>query len=459
MRRIVSGCLLCLLGVPVGCAGSPPVARDPAIGWWRGWATFRGARLELGVHFFRERDGVKATLSCPDMMILDQPLDDVHQAGRQIRFATRDERPLRFGGELAGDSIRAVAPVGAVPSVVESRPGSESSMQLELRRAPAPPAPPYSTRNVRFTAGTARLAGTLLVPASAHGRNAGVVILQGSSFNLRREYLFQADHFARAGFVVLSFDKRGAGESSGDYDAASYDDLAGDAAAAVECLRSQPEVDSLRVGLWGLSQGAFIAPRVAARVPSLRFIVAVSAPGMPVGESAIFQDSVRLASAGFGVTEVRRALSLNRRLLAWLRGSQAGDELAALLARASDTPWRRASSLPARLPAGAALEGWYWRGRTSDPAPWWSAVRAPVLGVYGAADELVPAGRSAELIERALRVGGNRDVTMRVFASANHELRTLPLVAGGPWDWPRAAPGYLDFVTTWMLAHSHRATR
>jgi hypothetical protein len=74
--------------------------------------------------------------------------------------------------------------------------------------------------------------------------------------------------------------------------------------------------------------------------------------------------------------------------------------------------------------------------------------------VFGEADELLPAATSAANIERALRDGGNADHTVRRFPAANHVLRTLPLVAGGAWDWPRAAPGYLELMTEWMRAHA-----
>ena len=256
------------------------------------------------------------------------------------------------------------------------------------------------------------------------------------------------------GLVVLTFDKRGNGESSGDYGAATYDVLAGDASAAVQFLRAQASVDSQRVGVWGLSQGAFIAPLVAARVPALRFIVAISAPGMPIGESAAYQDSMRLSAAGFDAADVRRTTTIDRWLNDWLRTGQDEAELGAMLREASDTPWRRASSLPTRLPSGPALEGWYWRGRTLDPVPWWQQVHAPVLAVYGAADELVPAHASARAVEKALHKGRNHDVSVVVYPAANHALRTLPLVAGGKWDWPRAAPGYMQRVTDWMLEQS-----
>ena len=46
------------------------------------------------------------------------------------------------------------------------------------------------------------------------------------------------------------------------------------------------------------------------------------------------------------------------------------------------------------------------------------------------------------------------DHLVRVFPAANHVLRRLPLLAGDRWDWPRAAPGYMDLVTGWILDHA-----
>jgi alpha-beta hydrolase superfamily lysophospholipase len=423
------------------------------LGTWRGSAFFRGARLDLSVRFERDGGALRATMSSPDLLLLDQPLDSVQSAGNSVRFVTHDDHPLRFEGDVDGDSLRGTAVPPAVPGVLDPGP-STPRVRFALGRVSPPASPPYATRGVRIASGGIRLAGTLFVPPPDSKRHAGIVILQGSSTNQRREYEFYADHFARVGLVVLTFDKRGNGESTGDYSAATYDALADDAAAAVEFLRARPEADPRRVGVWGLSQGAFIAPLVAARVPALDFIVAVSAPGMPIGETAAYQDSVRLVSSGFDASVVLQTVSLDRRLLEWLRTGRASNELDALLVESAAAPWRRASSLPARLPSGSALEGWYWRGRTFDPAPAWRAVRVPVLAVYGAADELVPARSSARLVENALHRGGNRDVTVRVFPAANHVIRTLPLVAGGRWDWPRAASGYTDLVTAWVLEHT-----
>jgi len=428
---------------------------DPVLGAWRGAATARGARLDLGLRILLDGGGLAGELTCADFLLLDQPLARVHRTPRGIAFDTADESPLHVEATLAGDTLRGTATLPAVPGVED--PGGAEPIAIQLVRSSDPPAlPPYSRRDLTIAAPGARLAATLLLPANA-AVSPGVVLLPGSSANVRRDSRFYADLFARAGFAVLLFDKRGSGESEGDYGAATYEELVGDATAAVETLRRSPGVDSSRVGLWGLSQGAFLAPFVARRVPALQFVVAVSAPGLPIGECATYQDSVRLAAAGFDAADVRRATTLDRRLYEWLQGGGSTPELSALLAEAAPTPWRRASSLPAMLPAGRALDSWYWRGRTLDPSAAWHDVRVPVLALYGAADELMPARANARAVERALRAGHDRDVTVKTLPAANHVMRRLPLAAGGRWDWPRVTPGYLELVTAWMQHHAQPA--
>ena len=436
----------CWLVAPLACA-SPP-ALD---GTWSGEATYRGAGLAFSVRFRSDRDSLRATFNSPDLMILGQPLASVAFERPHVRFTTADDHPLRFDGLIAGDSIVGGATVGAVPGVVAA--GDTARVRFSLRRAVEPP-PPYTTRRVHFMSGDIELGGTVYLPAGMPHTLPGVVILQGSSANLRHEYRFFADHFARAGFAVMTFDKRGHGESEGDYGAATYEDLARDATAALERLRAEPQVVASRVGLWGLSQGAILAPLVAARAESLAFVVAVSAPGTSIGLASAFQDSVRVAAAGFGVARAESAAALDRRLLDWLRTGQRAKPLEDELHRLEDSPWRRASSIPRQLPRPPALEGWYWRGRTYDPLPAWRALRVPALVVFGEADELLPAAVSARNLERALEEGRNADRAIQTFPAANHVLRTLPLVAGGAWDWPRAAPGYLELVTDWMRAHA-----
>ena len=79
------------------------------LGTWRGNAEFQGAHLDLSVRFYREGDALRATLSSPDLLLLDQPLDDVQSDGRHVRFTTPDEHPLQFDGVADGDSLGGTA--------------------------------------------------------------------------------------------------------------------------------------------------------------------------------------------------------------------------------------------------------------------------------------------------------------------------------------------------------------
>jgi alpha-beta hydrolase superfamily lysophospholipase len=373
---------------------------------------------------------------------------------KDVAFALEaPEGALIFRGVRVADTISGTA---LLPSPVAAQQGAPSMTWRVVRRTPPAP-PPYATREVRVVAPGATLAGTLFVPRNVTTRRAAVLILQGSSTNLRAQYRFQADRFVRAGFVVLTFDKRGNGESTGNYQIATFDDLVSDARAAFDTLSSQAEVDPQRVGLWGLSQGAFIAPLVAR--DKAAFVVAVSSPGMPISEAAAYQDSLSVAWSGQSEANAGRAAAVQRSLARVLSSQGPTSEFTSLLRGVARERWRPLTGLPRTTPPEEELRGWYWLGRTLDPVVWWRTLRVPVLLIYGAADELVPAAPSAERLAQALREGGNRDVTTRIYPRANHVVRLVasPLAPAGPrWAWPRPAPGYLDEVIRWTREKSSR---
>jgi dienelactone hydrolase len=440
-----------------GCASPNADAHvtEDVLGTWSGTAVFRGRPLALTLRFERAKGLLRGTMSAPDIALLEQPLADVARDSSRIYFAIDEaEGALAFRGRQMADTLAGTA---SLPARAAEREGG-SSMTWRVVRGASPAPAPYTTRDVRIGAQGATLAGTLFVPRGLRAPAPGVLLLQGSSTNLRSDYRFYADRFARAGFVVLAFDKRGNGESTGDYRHASYDDLVFDARDAFDTLSTQPEVDGRRIGLWGLSQGAFLAPRVAEHLAAPpAFVVAVSSPGVPISESAAYQDSLRVAWRGFTSPAPARAAAVNRAVADALRSHRSADSITALLAAVANEPWRRHTSLPATAPASDELRGWYWYGRTLDPAEWWRRLRVPVLLVYGRSDELVPAPASAERLERVLREAGHRDVTVRMYPGANHVIKLVasplaPVDSG--WSWPVLAPGYVEGMVEWMTRHS-----
>jgi alpha-beta hydrolase superfamily lysophospholipase len=113
------------------------------------------------------------------------------------------------------------------------------------------------------------------------------VFVQGSGPARHDSCWFLAERFARAGVAALIYDKRGAGESTGDYRTSSFDDLAADALAGVEMLRDRRDIYRREIGLHGTSQGGWVAPLAASRSKSVSFPILVSAPAETPAQTEI----------------------------------------------------------------------------------------------------------------------------------------------------------------------------
>ena len=107
-----------------------------------------------------------------------------------------------------------------------------------------------------------QLAGTLNVPLG-RGPFPAVVWVHGAGESARLPYdgapLVQA--LVDSGIAVLSYDKRGVGESVGECcpgDYGQFNLLAADVDGAVAALRSRPEIDPSRIGLLGASQAGWV---------------------------------------------------------------------------------------------------------------------------------------------------------------------------------------------------------
>ncbi len=70
-------------------------------------------------------------------------------------------------------------------------------------------------------------------------------------------------NLAANGITSLRYDKRGVGQSDGDYLSTGFNDNIDDARAALETLRARPEVDPDHVVVIGHSEGALIASALA----------------------------------------------------------------------------------------------------------------------------------------------------------------------------------------------------
>ncbi len=120
------------------------------------------------------------------------------------------------------------------------------------------------TERVDFRSRGARCAAWLTLPPGP-GPHPAVVLLHGLGATHDMMLPQYEQHFAAAGIATLAFDYRNTGASDGEpRQHISTRAQRHDVAAALAHLKTRPEIDSGRIGLWGTSLGGMNAIRVAA---------------------------------------------------------------------------------------------------------------------------------------------------------------------------------------------------
>lgn len=345
----------------------------------------------------------------------------VSMAGVPVRLAVNDAGAIR-GGVIPAQGVRIVRVASPAPGMLDVRPPDYS----------APPGAPYTAEDVAIpTPAGFTLAGTLTMPKDAVGPVPAFVTITGSGLQDRDEAiplvrgyrLFRqvADTLARHGVAVLRMDDRGFGASGGTADGATTVDFADDIRAGLAWLRARPGIDRSRLGLIGHSEGAIIAPMIAAADSTLLGIVLLAGPSWP----------------GRRVVESQNAYAIGRAPQVPLSGR---DSLLLASMRIADSTM--------------GADPWWRFFATHDPLATVRRVRSPVLILHGETDRQVTVEQAHELAA-ALRQGGNRDVTVRTFPGVNHLFVPDPV---GYWgDYVRlpsgaVAPAVLGELVRWATA-------
>lgn len=132
-----------------------------------------------------------------------------------------------------------------------------------------------------YTSNKLLLIGELYLPGVAGRKDKfpGIVLCQGLSGVKEKVLPDVGSALCREGFAALAFDYRGFGESEGIRPRLFPMERVEDVRQAISFLLSRPEIDTRRIGLYGLSYGATIVPYVAAFDRRVGAVVAVSGSG------------------------------------------------------------------------------------------------------------------------------------------------------------------------------------
>ncbi len=193
-----------------------------------------------------------------------------------------------------------------------------------------------------------------------------------------------AEGLAHAGIASLRMDFSGCGASRESFRHNTLDNMVADVGAALDWVRSRPDVDATRIGLLGYSMGGRIVMMIAG--PERPAAVALWAP---------------VADNGAATME------------AFVGGSAAWRRLKDIAGRDGfvvfTTPWGQQQELS---------HGWFANLESSRPGAAFAGHRGPLLLVYGEADNTVP----ATVAQNAAASAGSTRVEVLAIPGAGHAL-------------------------------------
>jgi len=421
----VKFCALSLLSIlpAISCA-----AEAPFTGLWGGRAhtAEETTRIELDVaHGDR---GWQARMNLLDVGVRGWPAESVTANADRLTVIVRaDSGPqtlsLRYeDGRMTGEW---------------QAPGYDEVALVSLERLAA--APEMQERRVVIDGPAGNLGASLILP-EGDGPFPGVVFFHGSGPQPRDASRWAAHALAKHGVASVIYDKRGVGESQGDFIGASMEDLARDGIAVAEYLLEEPAVDT--VGFAGHSQGGWIGPLAGSLWAQTAFVISSAGPAVPPSRETHWPVIRAMRENGASLADEAAARQL---FDLWHAGLRSGDwkRFDQALAAAEGEPWFEGSGIDWLKERPTSDDVRTYRAMMDyDPIPALERLDAPLLSLLSPDDESIDAVETGGILRDLAKAG--RDIEIRLYPGFNHGMRRLGA------RWPSLPDSYYrdqaDFI-------------
>ncbi|QCH22516.1 Alpha/beta hydrolase family protein [Mycobacteroides salmoniphilum] len=294
------------------------------------------------------------------------------------------------------------------------------------------------------------LEATLALPHHGDGPFGLVVFVHGDgAANATRDGFYEPmwESFAKAGYASLSWNKPGVNGGQGNWLYQSMHDRAAEAEAAIDWARQRTDIDPRRIGMWGISQGGWVVPEVAARRPDLQFVILVGAAVNWLRQGK-YNLLANLRHRGASRSEIDAALSRREKSLQPLRDNATYEQY---LAVQQDSD-----------PMSADRWNFVRKNYRADVTDTLPQVKVPVLLALGDEDLNVDVDETEQVYRRALPP---HQLTVQRYPKASHNIVKADLDNDENWRStmvavfsPRSlyAPGYLDNLRNYVAGQAVR---
>jgi uncharacterized protein len=299
--------------------------------------------------------------------------------------------------------------------------------------------------------GTDRLGASLWTAGSSKARPT-IVLVHGAD-NEDRNMGFLTPYFVSHRVNVVTYDQRGTGLSAGNWQFTGPTQKADDVVRLLKHVELDAAVDRKAIGVWGVSNGGWVAPAVATKFP-LAFMILKSASSETIADNVLYEiRQVLLQHGKFTKTEISEALSFESLMFEALATNSHWDAANRALTAARNKAWFSYMRIPPGFtaPPPAPMLVALRSALIYDPALVLVRVKTPTLALFGARDRNVDAHDSEARFRSAFRAAGMEDLTIVTFPQASHLLEPS---ASGYADEPllpeRLVKGYPESMIVWL---------
>ncbi len=441
-------------------------------GDWYGVLKVQGTPLRLVFHVTKTAGAYSATMDSPDQGAKDIPVSKTSFENGKVIIEIASAGVV-YEGMMKDKIIE-----GTFKQRGQELPLNLSGEPIEkqvMKRPQEPAKPfPYHSEEVEFknTAANLSLAGTLTLP-NTQGNFPAVILVTGSGPQNRDEevyghkpFLVLADHLTRNGIAVLRYDDRGNGKSTGDFKAATTEDLATDAESAIAYLKTRKEINKNAIGMAGHSEGGMIAAMIASKTNDLGFVVLLAAPGLRGDKVLLLQQESFAKASGVSQSEIQRNRGINAVAFEIVLNSKDQKKMENELNTYLRTVLQNDKKIV--LPEGMTMDAyvasqmnqvmspWMQYFLRYDPVPALEKVRCPVLALFGEKDLQVPPIENAVAVENTFKTGGNKNATVKTIPNLNHLFQNC--TTGLPKEYGEIeetfSPVALDEITSWIKSQT-----
>ena len=456
-------------------------------GNWEGSLEISGNDIPIVFHISNDSAGnLVATFDSPSQHAYSLSCNEVTVSGDSVILMMRI-----LGGKYAAklsEDKKQLSGIwfqggGSLPLIVKKTSDVAIIKKINRPQTPKPPYP-YKSEEVEYYNAdkSIRFGGTLTVPIpdpNVEYFRAPVyptlLLITGSGKQDRDETIMNhkpfaviADYLTRQGFAVLRVDDRQMGKTTGNFGNSTTADFAADVEAGIDFLKTRKETDSFFIGLLGHSEGALIAPMVAAKRTDVKFIILLAGPGVKITELMEQQNVDVLASMGVSQKKLLKFRPLYRNMINIIlaeKDTASAKEKAFAVFRAwqknnSSSLVKATTGVVDKKSLVAFIYGmvkqlhqpWFNYFMRLNPAVYLSHVNCAALALNGEKDIQVAAGPNLAAIKSALENNKNPHFKTVEIRGVNHlfqHCKKCTVEEYGELE-ETIAPEVLEMISKWI---------